>query len=116
MLAARLAVGVGELPAESFIFTNDTFGPIHPDTFGRKFRETVAEVGLPAIRVHDLRHTWATLALAANVHPKVVQERLGHTDVGITLNIYSHVTGTMDAEAAATVVAVIGFARSPGGS
>jgi integrase len=46
--------------------------------------------GLPSIRFHDLRHTPATLMLQQNIHPKVVQERLGHSDISLTLNIYSH--------------------------
>jgi integrase len=52
------------------------------------------------IRFHDLRHTSATLLLAAGVHPKVVQERLGHSQIGITLDIYSHVLPSMQVEAA----------------
>ena len=53
------------------------------------------------IRFHDLRHTSASLLLSAGVHPKVVQERLGHSQIGITLDIYSHVLPTMGLEAAA---------------
>jgi integrase len=55
------------------------------------------------IRLHDLRHTWATLALQAGIHPKVVSERLGHATSGITLDIYSHVQPELDASAASTV-------------
>lgn len=56
---------------------------------------------------HDLRHTHATLALRAGVHPKVVQERLGHASIAITLDIYSHVSPAMQESAAATVAALI---------
>jgi hypothetical protein len=56
---------------------------------------------LPQIRLHDLRHTHATLALQAGVHPKVVSERLGHVTVSITLDTYSHATPAMQEEAAA---------------
>lgn len=59
------------------------------------------------IRLHDLRHTWATLALKAGVNPKVVQERLGHADVSITLRIYTHSSSTMQREAANAVAALI---------
>ena len=52
------------------------------------------------IRLHDLRHTWATLALQAGVHPKVVSERLGHATTSITLDLYSHVQPELDAQAA----------------
>jgi integrase len=64
------------------------------------FDAAIARAGVPAIRVHDLRHTFATLALGAGIHPKQVQEMLGHADVSITLDIYSHVTEDMHREAA----------------
>jgi integrase len=59
------------------------------------------------IRLHDLRHTHATLALQAGVHPRVVQERMGHANIGITLGTYSHVTPGLDAAAADTIAATI---------
>ena len=65
------------------------------------------KLGLPAIRLHDLRHTWATLALQNGIHPKVVQERLGHVNVTITLQVYSHVIPTMHDQAADVVAGVI---------
>jgi integrase len=52
------------------------------------------------IRFHDLRHTSATLPLAQDIYPKIVQERMGHADIGISLNRYSHVTPSMQREAA----------------
>jgi hypothetical protein len=57
----------------------------------------------PPLRLHDLRHSHATYLLAAGVHPKVASERLGHSKVGITLDLYSHVLPGMQAEAAAAV-------------
>ncbi len=63
----------------------------------------VAASGSPPIRLHDLRHTYATLALKAGVHPKVVSERLGHATVGITLDLYSHVTPAIARDAADVV-------------
>jgi integrase len=63
--------------------------------------------GYHPIRLHDLRHGWATLALATGVHPKVVQERLGHATIGVTLDIYSHVTAGMHSDAAEQVAAAI---------
>ena len=62
---------------------------------------------MPRIRLHDLRHTHATLALGAGVHPKVVSERLGHSTVSITLDTYSHAIPAMQEEAAAKVAAVV---------
>ncbi len=61
--------------------------------------------GLPRIRFHDLRHTSATLLLQENVHPKVVSERLGHSGIRITLDIYSHVLPGMQEQAAQTLEA-----------
>lgn len=60
----------------------------------------------PPIPVHGLRHTWATLALQAGVHPRVVQERLGHSTIAVTLQTYSHVMPIMHDDAAQTVAAL----------
>jgi integrase len=57
--------------------------------------------------VHGLRHSWATLALQAGVHPKVVQERLGHSNIAITMDVYSHVMPAMETDAADRVAALI---------
>jgi integrase len=61
-----------------------------------------------ALRFHDLRHTAATLLLAEGVHPKVVADLLAHTQVSVTLDVYSHVTATMQREAVDTLDRVIG--------
>jgi integrase len=66
---------------------------------------------LPQIRLHDLRHTHATLALQAGVHPKVVSERLSHATVSITLDTYSHAIPAMQEEAAALIAGLV-FAPS----
>ena len=68
------------------MFCRPDGGPLHPERFSRSFQIEAARAGLPVIRLHDLRHTWASLALAAGVHPKVVQERLGHSSISITLD------------------------------
>jgi len=86
-------------------------GPVFCDTFGgwlRKsnflrnvFRPLIRRAGVPVRRFHDLRHTSATILLGLGVHPKVVQERLGHSNISITLGTYSHVAPTLQKEAAA---------------
>jgi integrase len=81
--------------------------PLHPKTLSYYFTRHARLLGLPTIRLHDLRHTHATLALRAGVHPRVVQERLGHANVGITLDTYSHVDLEMQAAAAALVSALV---------
>ena len=68
----------------------------------------LARIGLPRLPFHNLRHTAATLLLAAGTHPKIVAERLGHSTPTVTLNVYSHVTPTMQREAAATLDRVLG--------
>ena len=94
------------------VFARITGDPLHPERFSRDFDKRVARHGLPRISLHGLRHTWATLALQAGVHPKVVQERLGHATISITLDTYSHAVPAMEADAAETVAGLVfGFAR-----
>lgn len=66
----------------------------------REYKELLKETGLPLIRFHDLWHTSETLLLQQGVHPKIVQERLGHADISMTLNTYSHVLPNMQEDAA----------------
>jgi integrase len=63
---------------------------------GRHFKPLLKRAELPAIRLHDLRHTCATILLMAGKHPKYVQELLGHASIAITLDTYSHVIEGMD--------------------
>jgi len=81
--------------------------PVHPDRFTQMFDKHVKASGLPRIRLHDLRHTHATLALAAGIHPKVVSERLGHSTVAFTMDVYSHAIPSMEAEAAETIANLV---------
>ena len=64
------------------------------------------------MRFHDLRHTHATQLLANGVHPKIVSERLGHASVAITLDLYSHVTDTMQSDAALRLDSAMSAAKS----
>lgn len=81
--------------------------PLHPKRMSYYFEKRRKALDLPRIRPHDLRHSHATLALRAGVHPRVVQERLGHANVSITLDTYSHVDLDMQALAAAQVAALM---------
>jgi integrase len=74
-------------------------GPCNPDSISARWHGVCKRRGLPPVRFHDLRHAHATLMLLQGVHPKVVSERLGHASIGITLDTYSHVLPTMQAEA-----------------
>lgn len=102
----RLLMGEG-FTDHGLVFCRPDGGPLHPARFSRTFTEQAERAGLQPIRLHDLRHTWATLALSAGVHPRVAQERLGHATIGITLGIYSHVTEGMQADAAALVAGLM---------
>ena len=101
-LEERIAAGDAWDDAD-LVFCDPLGGPLHPDRFTRAFGSATRRAGVKQIRLHDLRHTWATLALQAGIHPKVVSERLGHATTGITLDIYSHVQPELDASAATTV-------------
>ena len=86
--------------------TKEDGGAVHPEVASRFVRQAVKKAMLPMVRLHDLRHTHATLALQAGVHPKVVSERLGHATVSITLDTYSHAIPSMR-EAAALIAGLV---------
>ena len=92
---------------EGLLFASPTGGPVNPDAVSRTFVREARAAGLRPIRLHDLRHSWATIALRHGVHPKVVQERLGHSSIAVTMGIYSHVMPVMHAEAAAAVTSAV---------
>lgn len=102
----RAALG-GALEHDSLVFCREDGTAIWPRTLTRSFARHVRTAVLPIIRLHDLRHTHATLALQAGVHPKVVQERLGHATISITLDVYSHAIPAMQHEAATQVAALL---------
>ncbi|MGH2756028.1 MAG: tyrosine-type recombinase/integrase [Actinomycetota bacterium] len=86
--------------------------PLEPSQVSHGFARLVKRSGLPWIRLHDLRHTHATLALEAGVHPKIVSERLGHSTVSFTLDVYSHAIRHLQTEAAEKIAGLI---RGDGG-
>jgi integrase len=95
-------VFAGDLWEENnMIFSTPHGKPIEPRNLLRIFKKLLKEASLPEIRFHDLRHTAASLMLQEGIHPKIVQERLGHSRISLTLDIYSHVLPAMQQEAAA---------------
>jgi len=82
------------------IFATHIGTPVEDTNLVKLFKSALRQAGLPEIRFHDLRHTAATLMLLQGVHPKVVQERLGHSTIGMTLDIYSHVLPSMQEDVA----------------
>ena len=89
------------------VFTKEDGSDLHPERISELFGRLINRAGLPKIRLHDLRHTHASLALEAGVHPKVVSERLGHGGVSITLDLYSHVIPAMQEDAAERVAELV---------
>lgn len=98
----ELKLSVGDAYADkNLVFAKKNGDPIQINNFGqRSFEDLIESAGVKKIRFHDLQHTCATLLLAKGVNPKIVQERLGHSDISMTLNRYSHVTPTMQDQAA----------------
>ncbi|HEX5501693.1 MAG TPA: site-specific integrase, partial [Thermomicrobiales bacterium] len=84
---------------QDLVFATHQGRPLMHRNVFRAFKRILDKAGLPGIRFHDLRHTNATLMLGQGVHPKVVQERLGHSQIGVTLNTYSHVLPGLGREA-----------------
>jgi len=96
----KRALAAGHIGA-GYVFVNKSGGPLRRSHFhAASFKPLLTLAGLPPIRFHDLRHTAATLLLSEGVHPKIVQERLGHSQISVTLDTYSHVLPSMQKEAA----------------
>jgi integrase len=89
------------LKDDDLVFSDLEGKPLLPDTVSHVWAKLVKRTGLEGIRFHDARHTHASLMLKQGVHPKVVQERLGHATISTTLDLYSHVTPGLQEAAAA---------------
>ena len=105
-LEERLAVGPG-WEDSGLVFTWPDGRPLHPERFSKWFEQHARAAGLPKIRLHDVRHSYATAALAAGIPAKIVSERLGHANIAITMDTYSHVLPGLDEQAAGTVAQLI---------
>jgi integrase len=89
---------------QGLVFTTSSGAPLNPSNVrNRNLRRLTRKADIPEIRFHDLRHTCATLLLSKNVHPKIVREMLGHANVSITLDTYSHVLPGMGDHAASAM-------------
>jgi integrase len=93
--------------AHDLIFRTPSGQPISADYLAKHFRSILDIAGVPRLRLYDLRHSAATIALAAGVSPKVVSEQLGHASTAFTLDTYAHVLPHMQDEAAARVEAML---------
>ena len=92
-----------------FVFTTETGTPVHKSNLlNRSFFPLLAKAGLPKVRFHDLRHTCATLLLSEGIHPRLVQEQLGHSQISLTLDTYSHVLPALQKECGAAMDRLFG--------
>ena len=105
-LQEKLALGPDYADSD-LVFRREDGSLVHPSSLSRRFGKMVRQTELPEIRLHDLRHTFATLALQANVPVKVVSEILGHASVTITYDTYSHVIPGMAEDATSKVAALV---------
>ena len=94
-------------PGSRLVFTRSEGQPLRPGWVTARFTQLSRRAGLRHIRFHDLRHTFATIALEAGINPKVVSEQLGHANVSITLDTYSHVIPALQADAVDRVAEAI---------
>lgn len=106
MLEERFAIG-GGFQDNGLCFSKVDGSALMPASFSRTFDRMVARTDLPRIRLHDLRHTHASLALQAGVPVKVVSERLGHASTSFTMDVYGHVMPGMDSDAAELVAELV---------
>ena len=110
--AERELIGAG-YHHSGLVFTAPDGSPIHPQRFSSWFEQYTKAAGLPRIRLHDVRHSYATAALAAGVPAKVISERLGHATIAMTMDTYSHVLPALDTQAAAAVARLILESQKP---
>jgi integrase len=104
--AERLSWGA-DYTDSGLVITTEDGRPMHPETLSGLFVRQAKRAGLPPIRLHDLRHSVASILLARGVHPKVVSEMLGHATIALTLDTYSHVIPSLQQEAASVVAAAV---------
>ena len=92
---------------DTYVFPSPNGGPISPDSVNNMLKRVLARAGIPKVRFHDLRHTFATIALQNGVDIKTVSGMLGHFSAGFTLDTYAHVTTSAQKEAAETMSQVL---------
>ena len=99
---------------DDLVFTSMTGKPIDPGVISHTFARIAIQVGLNGVRFHDLRHTFASLMLLRGAKPKVISEALGHSSVGFTLDVYSHIIEGMQEDAMALLDEVLPVGKNGG--
>lgn len=102
----RLLVG-SAFDDQDLVFCHPGGSPLRPEQVSRWFSSLARRAGVPPVRLHDLRHLHATLALSAGVAPRVLADRLGHSSTAMTTDIYQHVLPDLDRDAAGRVAAIV---------
>jgi integrase len=105
-LEQRLLVGP-DFHDQGLVFAHPDGRPLNPEYVSRRFQRLVRSSGLPPVRLHDLRHTHATLALAAGVPTRMLSDRLGHSAMAVTTDIYQHAIPDLDAEFAERIASLV---------
>ncbi len=93
----------GHYPKHGLLMVDPTGRPLHPDTITRRFNRLVDQAGVRRIRLHDVRHSYATMAMDAGADPKLLSDRIGHANTAVTLQIYTHRSRGRDRELADTM-------------
>ena len=96
----RQSLGYPDLSGSDLVFSHYDGSPLLPSSISHAWIKLARRAGLNGIRLHDARHTHASLMLKKGIHPKIVQERLGHSSIQITLDTYSHVAPGLQQAAA----------------
>jgi integrase len=114
-LAARARETGPPLGSEEYVFTAPEGGPLRRDLLHKRYlRPAVLKAGLPdGLRVHDLRHTCASLLIGLGAHPKVIQERLGHSSIMVTMDVYGHLFPSLNEALTERLDEVFRAARRP---
>ena len=99
VIAQRSAIGL-PFDESDLVFCQYNRSPLDPSTVSHTFSRIARNAGLPQMRFHDTRHAHASLMLRNGVHPKIVSERLGHSTIAVTIDLYSHVTPGLQEAAA----------------
>jgi integrase len=108
LLETRIKLGIGKLPADALLFANLEGGPLRPGNVSSDWGEIAADIGMPEITFHALRHTHASQLIASGVDIVTISKRLGHAKASITLAIYAHMFHTDDRQASAAINAALG--------
>ncbi len=110
-VAVRLKAGGLWQDRLDLVFTTELGAPLNPSSLTRRFRLTLASLGLPQMRFHDLRHSCASLLIAEGVHPRLIMETLGHSQISLTMNRYAHIAPVVQREVASRMDSLVSGGR-----